>query len=89
MLAAQLVGWDSAQEIEVLGEPVRPYHFVHDESRKEMSLKVVVNRACYLLHPVVLLGLFFDPEFGYHMLVRNVGWLSSDYIALHARIQNS
>jgi hypothetical protein len=36
-----------------------------------------------------LLGLFFDPENVSYMLLRNVGWLSTDYIALYTTSQNS
>jgi hypothetical protein len=32
-----------------------------------------------------LLGLFFDPEDGSDMFLRNVGWLSTDYKTLHPR----
>jgi hypothetical protein len=35
------------------------------------------------------LGLFFDPEDGGDMYLRNVGPLSADYIALYPRRQNS
>jgi hypothetical protein len=34
-------------------------------------------------------GLFFDPEDGSDMFIRNVGWLSTDYTALYPRRQNS
>jgi hypothetical protein len=37
---------------------------------------------------VAFLGLFFDPEYGGDMFVRNVGWLSMDYMALYPRRQN-
>jgi hypothetical protein len=42
---------------------------------------------CY--HAAFLLGLFFDPEDGSDMLLRNVGLLSTDYTALYPRRQNS
>jgi hypothetical protein len=46
MLTAQLVGWDSAQESNVLEEPLRQYHIDHDKSRKETSLKEAASSAC-------------------------------------------
>jgi hypothetical protein len=34
-------------------------------------------------HAAFLFGLFFDPEDGEDIFLRNVGWLSMDYAALH------
>jgi hypothetical protein len=47
--------------------------------------------ACYLLYSYArfLLCLFFGPEDGGDMLLRNVGSLSTDYTALHPRRENS
>jgi hypothetical protein len=36
-----------------------------------------------------LLGLFFDPDVGGDMFLRNVGWLPTDYTALCPRRRNS
>jgi hypothetical protein len=33
---------------------------------------------CYLFHPSFLVGLFFDPENRGNILIRKVGWLSTD-----------
>jgi hypothetical protein len=45
--------------------------------------------AYYLIHAGFLLDLFFDPEDGSAILLRNVGCLSTDYTALYLRRQNS
>jgi hypothetical protein len=42
----------------------------------------------YVLHAGFLLGLFFDPENRGDMFLRNVCWLSTDYMALYPRRQN-
>jgi hypothetical protein len=44
--------------------------------------------ACYLLHSGFLYGLFFDPEGGGSMLLRNVSWLPTDHTALYPRRQD-
>jgi hypothetical protein len=41
--------------------------------------------AGYLLSPWFLACLFFDPEDGGDMFLRNIGWLSADYTALYPR----
>jgi hypothetical protein len=41
------------------------------------------------LPPAFLLIIFFHPEDGGDMLLRNVGWLSTDYTALYPRRQYS
>jgi hypothetical protein len=38
-----------------------------------------------LLHAGFLLGILFNPEDGGDMFFRNVGWLSTDYIAIYPR----
>jgi hypothetical protein len=45
--------------------------------------------ACCLLHAGFLLGLLFDPENRDDMFLRNVGWLSTVYTALHPRRQHT
>jgi hypothetical protein len=43
----------------------------------------------FLLHNDFLMDLFFDPEDGSYLLLRNVRWLSPDYTALYHRRQKS
>jgi hypothetical protein len=43
------------------------------------------EQACYLLHTIFLVGLFFDPEDGGDMFIR----LSINYTVLYPRRQNS
>jgi hypothetical protein len=42
-----------------------------------------------LFHTGLLLGLFFDPEDGGDIFLRNVVWLSTDYTTLYPRRQSS
>jgi hypothetical protein len=42
-----------------------------------------------MLHAGFLLGVFFDPEDGGDMFLRNFGLLPTDYMALYHRGQNS
>jgi hypothetical protein len=42
----------------------------------------------YLLHARFLLGLFFNPEDGGYICIRNVGWFSADYTALYYKRTN-
>jgi hypothetical protein len=37
----------------------------------------------------ILLGLFFDSEDGRYIFLQNIGWLSTDYMALYPRRYNS
>jgi hypothetical protein len=41
------------------------------------------------IHVFSLLGLVFNPEDGGNILIQNVGWYSTDYIALYPRRQNA
>jgi hypothetical protein len=41
------------------------------------------SRLLCLLHTGFLHAFFFDPEDGGDMFLRKVGWLSTDYTALH------
>jgi hypothetical protein len=41
--------------------------------------------ACCLLHAGFFLGLFFEPEYGYDIFLRNVGLFSADCTALYPR----
>jgi hypothetical protein len=43
----------------------------------------------YLFRAGILLVLFFNPEVGGDMFLRNVGWLSTDYTALYPKRYNS
>jgi hypothetical protein len=49
----------------------------------------LTGRNFCLLHACFLLGLFFGPEDGGDMFLRNVDWFSTAYTALHSRTYNS
>jgi hypothetical protein len=53
------------------------------ESRWKAELLATCFRAGFSF------GLFFDPEDGDDIFIRNVGWLLTDYRMLYARRQNS
>jgi hypothetical protein len=46
------------------------------------------SSACYLPHASLLFGLFFDPEDGGDMFLRNVGLLSTDDMITAVRTSN-
>jgi hypothetical protein len=52
-----------------------------------MNSSLFWSAVCYLLHAGFLLGLYFDPENGGNMFLRNVGCLSTDCTALYPRRQ--
>jgi hypothetical protein len=52
-------------------------------SKKPALRQTASGSTCYLLHAVILLGFFFDPEEGGDMFLKNVGSLSADYTSLH------
>jgi hypothetical protein len=74
-----LLGYNAVWSIE--SQPMSP-----PSSRS--NNKPSKNSICYLLHIGFLLGLFLDPGDGGHMFLRNVGWLSMDYMAICPKRQN-
>jgi hypothetical protein len=65
---------------------------MHEESSKPLlatCFLLLSCSACCLLHASILFGLFFDPEDGGDMFLRSVSLLTTDYVALYARRQNS
>jgi hypothetical protein len=57
-------------------------------NRAEKSVKAG-GKLSHLFHSGFLFSLFFDPEDGGDMFVRNIGLLSTDYTTLFPRRQNS
>jgi hypothetical protein len=56
-------------------------------SSKLLLLPIALLATCF--DSGFLLCLFFYPEDGGDMFLRNVGWLSTDYTALYPRRQDS
>jgi hypothetical protein len=61
------------------------FHFLPVSSViRNFGLSIALLATCF--HAGFLLGLFFDPDDGSDMFLRNVGWLSTDYAALYTKI---
>jgi hypothetical protein len=58
-------------------------------SKNKPGKNPVTTELCYVLDAGLLLGLFFVPEDGGDIFLLNVGWLSTDYMALNPRRENS
>jgi hypothetical protein len=63
----------------------RPYWVIRQSLHEYVTRYWIV----YLLHAGFLAALFFDYEDGCNMLVRNVGWISKDYMTLYPTKENS
>jgi hypothetical protein len=74
----RLADW---QPTDVSEEHIAYIFRVEKQARQETSMKQVVSR--------IIIRLDFDPEDGGYMFLRNFGWLSADYTALHARMRNT
>jgi hypothetical protein len=59
------------------------------EAGNKQSVAKPAGFSCFQLHVGFLLGLVFNPEYGDNMLLRNVGCLATDYMALHSKRYNS
>jgi hypothetical protein len=69
---------------EELTSPASPFCFLYNPKFRRTDCS-----ACYLLHVCFVLGLFYDPEDGGDMFLRNVIWLPTNYTALYPRRQKS
>jgi hypothetical protein len=54
--------------------------------QKDSMKRAASEATCYLLHDGFLLGLFFDPEDGGHIFLRNIGRFSTDNTSFYPRI---
>jgi hypothetical protein len=58
------------------------------KNKKNSAWKQVANRALFAatrFQASFFLGLYFDTEDGDDMFLRNIRWLSTDYIVLYSR----
>jgi hypothetical protein len=64
------------------------YLFPHNTNLLGLIRTIYSFAACYLLHSGLLFGLFFDPEDGGEMFLRNACWLLTGHTELYLRRQN-
>jgi hypothetical protein len=84
-----IVCWKSD---DVSDEHIASTYGVGEEPNKKTKWKQVASRDAFLTtsyHVGVLFGLFFENEYGDDIILRNVGWLSTDYTALYPFIITS
>jgi hypothetical protein len=62
---------------------------LHHIPEETWDTSVPCDSACHLFHAGFLLALFFNPEDGSYIFLRNVGYLSTDYMALYSKGHNS